>query len=420
MTGRLYYDDSYLTEFRATVLAIDEDRCRVVLRETAFYPSSGGQPFDVGTINGTAVTDVVDSGDRIIHILASPLIEDAVDCRIDWVRRFDHMQQHTGQHLLSAVIVDLFGVPTVGFHLGAGSSTIEVGAASFDADRIREAAQRANEIVFENRPVKVSYSDAAGAAGLRKASECEGILRIIEIEGLDRSACGGTHVRRTGEIGPIAIRRTEKLRGNTRIEFLCGSRAVRRARADYEHLSAVAQVFSSTLDDTPAMVASAMARLQDSEKARQKLAAELAQARGRQLYQDTVPGADGLRRYWKRVASGGIGEEIRREAQSFTAQGKAVYLATSEEPAQNGLASGSQVRRVSGSIGAAGSGLCASEIPAAVLLAVSADAGLAAAEWLKPRLALAGGKGGGNAQMAQGSLPGGGHLASIAEAIGFR
>ena len=389
MTGRLYYDDSYLTEFRATVLEMDEDRCRVVLRETAFYPSSGGQPFDVGFINGIAVNDVVESGDRIVHVLASPLAGNAADCRIDWVRRFDHMQQHTGQHLLSAVIVDLFGIPTVGFHMGAESSSIEVRAASFDLARIRAAGQRANEIVCQNRPVTVSYSDASAASDLRKPSEREGILRIIEIEGLDRSACGGTHVRRTGEIGPIAIRKTEKLRGNMRLEFLCGSRAARRARADYEQLSAVAQVFSSTLDDAAALVASGMTRLQESEKVRQKLAGELAQARGRQLYQDTVPGADGLRRYWKRLPSGSIGEEVRCEAQSFAAQSQALYLATSENPA-------------------------------AVLLAVSADAGFAASEWLKPRLEQTGGKGGGNARMAQGSLPGAQFLTAIAEAIGFK
>ena len=389
MTGRLYYDDSYLTEFRATVLDSDEGRCRVVLGETAFYPSSGGQPFDLGFINGIAVNDVVETGDRIVHVLASPLVEEAADCRIDWVRRFDHMQQHTGQHLLSAVILDLFEIPTVAFHMGADSSTIEVRAPSFDLDRIRAAGQLANEIVFENRPVTVSYADASEANRLRKASERPGVLRIVEIEGLDRSACGGTHVRRTGEIGPIAIRKTEKLRGNSRLEFLCGSRAVRHARADYEHLSAVAHVFSSTLEDAAAMAASAMARLQESEKASQKMAAELAQARGWQLYQDAVPDADGLRRCWKRLQSGSLGEDIRWEAQSFVARSKAVYLATSENPA-------------------------------AVLLAVSADSGFAAAEWLKARLALAGGKGGGNVQMAQGSLPGGEHLAAIAEAIGFK
>jgi alanyl-tRNA synthetase len=388
MTERLYYNDSYLTEFRSAVLDTNEDRCSVVLHETAFYPSSGGQPSDLGSINGIAVKEVVDEGDRIVHVLAAPLADDAAECLIDWARRFDHMQQHTGQHLLSAVIADLFDIPTLSFHMGPESSTIEVGAAAFDSLRIRAAEQRANEIVFQNRPVTVTSVDAAQASDLRKPSEREGTLRIVAIEGLDRSACGGTHVRQTGEIGPISIRKAEKLRGNTRLEFLCGSRAVRRARADYEQLSAVAQIYSSTLDDAAGLVASGMARLQESEKARQKLSGELAQVRGRQLYQDTVPDADGLRRYWKRIAAGGIGEEIRWEAQSYAAQPRALFLATCDNPA-------------------------------ALLLAVSNDAGIHAGDWLKPRLQQAGGKGGGNAQLAQGSVPDTGQIASIANALSF-
>jgi alanyl-tRNA synthetase len=388
MTRRLYYDDSYLTEFRATVLDPGEDRCRVVLQETAFYPSSGGQPSDRGSINDIAVEDVVDDGDRIIHVLAAPMTERAADCSIGWARRFDHMQQHTGQHLLSAVIAALFDAPTVAFHMGAESSTIEIGAAVFDSIQIRAAEQRANQIVFENRPVTVSYADAAETIGLRKPPEREGVFRIISIEGLDRSACGGTHVRQTGEIGPISIRKAEKLRGNTRLEFLCGSRAVRRARADYEQLSAVAQIFSSPLDDAAALVTGSMARLQESEKARQKLAGELANARGRQLYHDSGAGPDGLRRYWMRIESGGTGDDVRREAQSFTAHPRAVFLATCNTPGS-------------------------------LLLAVSADAGIHAGEWLKPRLQQAGGKGGGNAQLAQGSVPDPHHLLPIAAALGF-
>jgi alanyl-tRNA synthetase len=320
--------------------------------------------------------------------LAAPLTDGVAECRIGWPRRFDHMQQHTGQHLLSAVIASLFDAPTVAFHMGAEISTIEIGARAFDSAQIRAAEQRANEVVFENRAVTVSYSDAAETTGLRKPSEREGIIRIVSIEGLDRSACGGTHVRQTGEIGPISIRKAEKLRGNTRLEFLCGSRAMQRARADYDQLSAVAQVFSSTLDDAAALVTASMARLQESEKARQKLAGELANARGRQLYHDSIPSADGLRRYWKRVESGGTGEDVRREAQSFTAHPRAVFLATSDNPAS-------------------------------LLLAVSADAGIHAGEWLKAKLQQAGGKGGGNAQLAQGGVPDAHHLPPIAAALGF-
>jgi alanyl-tRNA synthetase len=388
MTRRLYYDDSYLKESRTTVLSLSEDRCRVVLPETVFYPSSGGQPFDRGTINGIPVTDVLDTDGQVVHVLSAPLSENTAVCQIDWSRRFDHMQQHTGQHLLSAVIVDLFGIPTVAFHMGAESSSIELGASSFDGAKIRAAEQRANEIVFSNRPVKVSYLDATQAADLRKPSEREGILRIIEIDELDRSACGGTHVARTGEIGPIALRKTEKIRSNTRLEFLCGSRAVRRARADYEQLNSIAQVFSSTLDDAAGLVTSSVARLHESEKIRQKLSAELAQARGRQIYQETAADSNGVRRYWKQIPEGSLGEEARWEAQGFVALNNAIYLATTESPA-------------------------------ALLLSVSADAGIHAGNWLKPQLQQNGGKGGGNSQLAQGSLPDPQFLKAIAQALGF-
>src|SRR4051812_176756 len=178
MTRRLYYEDSYLTEFRTRVPGNIGDPCRVVLEETAFYPSSGGQPFDLGTINGIEVIDVLDSEDGIVHVLAGPVAsaDGIMHGRIDWARRFDHMQQHTGQHLLSAVIVDLFGVQTVGFHMGAESSTIELGAPAFDAKQIRAAEDKANQIIIENRPVAVSYLEAGQAANLRKPSEREGVL----------------------------------------------------------------------------------------------------------------------------------------------------------------------------------------------------------------------------------------------------
>jgi alanyl-tRNA synthetase len=388
MTRRLYYDDSYLTDFRAAVVDSSEDRRSIVLDQTAFYPSSGGQPNDLGSINGVVVTDVVDTGDRVVHVLASAVDSGVVEGTVDRTRRFDHMQQHTGQHLLSAVLVDLFGIATVSFHMGADSSTIDVEVGALDASQIRAAEQRANDIVFENRPVSVSYSDSADARDLRKPSEREGVLRIITIEGLDRSACGGTHVQRTGEIGPILVRKTEKVRGNTRLEFLCGSRAVRRARIDMESLTAISQAFSSTLDDAPEMVASSLARLKESEKIRQKLAADLAELRGRQLYRETTSGAAGIRRFLKRIAVGGIDEETRWEAQSFVAHPKAIYIAVCENPVT-------------------------------ILLAVSPDSGIQAGPWLSPQLKQAGGKGGGNARMAQGSLPEPALLAPILQAIGF-
>jgi alanyl-tRNA synthetase len=371
VTDRLYYHDSYLTEFRARVVEASPDGLRVYLDRTAFYPTSGGQPFDTGKLGGIFVSEVVDEDGRIAHQLAAPLRESEVAGVIDWPRRFDHMQQHTGQHLLSAVLLDLFNAPTVSFHLGADSCTIDVGRA-LDAAQIRKAELRANEMVFENRPVAVSFQDSSEDLALRKPTEREGDIRIISIQELDRSACGGTHVRATGEIGPILLRKLDKIRTSQRIEFVCGMRAVRRARADYEALSAIARSFSAQLDETPALVVTQMEKLQDADKARRKLSAELAQARGRERYAATAPGADGMRRVVLRVES--LTDDLRAEAQSFTAGEKSIFVVAASDPAS-------------------------------VLLAASKDSGVHAGELLKAALSKAGGRGGGSPAMAQGSLP---------------
>ncbi len=347
------------------------DRLRIYLDQTAFYPASGGQPFDTGTLAGVNVGEVVDEEGRIAHVMAAPVSGGEVAGVIDWQRRFDHMQQHTGQHLLSAVLVEMFGAQTVSFHLGVESSTIDV-ARSLEPAQLREAERRANEIVFENRPVTVGYQDSSEDLGLRKPTERSGVVRIISIQDLDRSACGGTHVRATGEIGPILIRKLDRIRGNLRIEFLCGMRSVKRARADYEALSNVARAFSSPLDETPALVAAQLEKLQDLEKAHRRIATELAQSRGRELYAASQPGTDGVRRVIQRVAA--LADELRAEAQSFTAGEKSVFLAIAEDPPS-------------------------------ILLAASPDSGVRAGELLKAALTKAGGRGGGSAIMAQGSVP---------------
>jgi alanyl-tRNA synthetase len=373
MTERLYYRDSYLRQFAAHAVECAGDGSTVYLDRTAFYPTSGGQPFDLGSIAGVAVREVVDEGDRIAHLLAAPLAAGPVECSIDWNRRFDHMQQHTGQHLLSAGFEELFHLRTVSFHLGADSSTIDLEGGAVDARIAAAVEARANEIVWENRPVKVAYEDAASAQGLRKASDREGTLRIVSIDGLDRSACGGTHVRATGEIGTVLLRKLEKVRQTVRIEFLCGGRAVRRSRADYEALSRVAQLFSASLDDSPGMVAAQLETARAADKARRKLELDLAAYQGREVYQNTAPGPDGVRRAVRRAVSGSL-DELRALAQNFTAQSQAVFVAT--------LAS-----------------------PPSVLLATSADSGVDAGQKLKAALAEAGGRGGGTARMAQGSVP---------------
>jgi alanyl-tRNA synthetase len=372
MTQRLYYQDSYVTAFRARIVDASPDGQRIYLDRTAFYPTSGGQPFDTGQLGGINVVEVIDEGERIAHVLSERLAENhEVEGRIDLARRFDHMQQHTGQHLLSAVLLEMFDAPTVSFHLGAEASTIDV-ARTLEPQQLREAERRANRIVFENRPVTVSFQQSSEDLGLRKPTEREGEVRIISIQDLDRSACGGTHVRATGEIGAILLRKLDRIRGNLRIEFLCGGRAVARARADFEALSQIARVFSSPLDDAPALVEAQRDKLQAAGKAARGLAAELAQARGRALYGETPPGEDGVRRVLRRVDS--LSEESRAEAQSFTSSGPAIFLAIADNPPS-------------------------------VLLAASKDGGVHAGEALKRALTGAGGRGGGTAALAQGSVP---------------
>jgi alanyl-tRNA synthetase len=373
VTDRLYYTDSYLRKFRALVTDRSADGRRIYLDRTAFYPASGGQPHDTGSIAGVPLVEVEDEGERIAHVVAAPVDADEVDCRIDWERRFDHMQQHSGQHLLSAVFVERFGIATVSFHLGQESSTIDLETVALDPVRAMEAERRANEAVFENRPLAVSFEDAAETRDLRKPSERAGTLRVVTIDGLDRSACGGTHVARTGEIGPILLRKLERIRNTTRVEFLCGGRAVGRARADFDALSRVAQMVSGSLDETPALVAAQFEAARNADKLRRKLEADLAQYQGRELYSATAPDEAGVRRVLRRQPSGNL-EDLRAIAQSFTAQAKAVFVAALDEPP-------------------------------ALLLAVSADSGVDAGKALKAALTQAGGRGGGNQRMAQGSLP---------------
>lgn len=376
MTERLYYNDPYLTTFTAEVAGASADGRVVFLNRTAFYPSSGGQPFDLGTLGGAVVTAVEEHEDgRIAHLLASPLEGRFVQGVIDWDRRHDHMQQHTGQHLLSAVLEELFSIPTLSFHMGEETSTIEIGAASLTPAQITAVERRVHAVIWEGRPVQVTYEKASEASGLRKASQREGTLRIVSIEGLDRSACGGTHVRSTSAIGAVQIRKLDRIRGNVRLEFLCGARALDRARADFEALSAIARAFSCPIGQAPELVAALQSRAADLDRSRRKLALELAAFQGRQLYENTAPSPDGMRRAVSRFPSGAISEETRALAQSFVSGAGALFAAVSEDPPS-------------------------------ILFAASPDSGIHAGEVLKRAVSAAGGRGGGNAQLAQGSLPG--------------
>ena len=373
MTKRLYYTDAYRGEFVATVVARDENGTRVYLDETAFYPTSGGQPHDLGTLNGVAVVDVIDEGERIVHVLSSALpAGDTVSGKIDWMRRFDLMQQHTGQHLLSAVFEDLFGFKTVSVHFGADSSTVDLDTELVTHQQMLAAEVRANAIVAEARPVNVTFEDAQAASGLRKASDREGTLRIVSIEDIDRSACGGTHVRTTAEIGPVLLRSNEKIRKATRIEFVCGRRAVKRARKDFEMLSSIAGSLSASLDDAASIVTAQAERLKDSESARKKAGQELASYRARERYDATTADDTGVRRLVIRDAP--TMDDARTLAQAAFSLAKVVVIA-------------------------------AVAAPPSVLVAASEDSGIDAGKLLKETLATVGGRGGGSPRLAQGSVP---------------
>ncbi len=385
---RLYYTDSYLTRFRSRVTAVADGGRRVYLEATAFYPTSGGQPNDTGVLGDVPVVDVVDEDERIAHVLAVPLATTAgseVEGCVDWGRRFDHMQQHTGQHLLSALFAEGHGLQTVSVHFGADSSTLDLRGPAPAAAVLAAVEARANEVVWEDRPVLVAFEPAAEATGLRKASTREGELRVVSIEGLDRSACGGTHVRRTGEIGGVLLRRNEKIRGDTRVEFLCGGRAIRRARADYEALGRTAQLFSAPLEDVPALVEGQREQLREALGARKRLDEELAGLRARELYDRTVPDSAGVRRVVDRRATGAV-DELRLLAQALTALPRAILLGVVETPPT-------------------------------VLLAASDDAGVNAGAELKRLLTEVGGRGGGSARLAQGSAPDGAALEQIVRSL---
>jgi len=230
---RLYYDDSYTTRFAAHVAAAGEygGRAAVELEETYFYPESGGQQADRGTIGGMPVVDVqADEDGRVWHVVAGgtqPAGE--APAEVDWARRFDLMQQHTGQHILSAAFERVLAAPTVSSHLGEETSSIEVGLAQGDWRLVGRIEEAANQIVWQDRTVERHWTDDEGVKrfALRKPPAVSGKIRIVEVPDWDVSACGGTHTRRTGEVGIVKIVRWEKVRGNLRFEFLCGGRALR-------------------------------------------------------------------------------------------------------------------------------------------------------------------------------------------------
>ena len=283
MTERLYYTDSYLREFEANVVeevssVEGATRQAVVLDRTAFYPTSGGQPFDTGALGDARVLDVIDRQDGVVlHVVDAAVPLGAVRGRIDWNRRFEHMQQHTGQHILSAAFEHTAGARTVSFHLGSASSTIDF-AREVSAAEITTAESAANDVVWDDRAIGVRFvtEQEAAALPLRKEPARPGMLRLIDIEGFDLSACGGTHVSRTGAVGNINIASAERFRGGTRIEFTCGIRTLRADRVLRESVSAAARHLSTAAPEFPAAVERLLADGRDSRRRIKELQDQLA------------------------------------------------------------------------------------------------------------------------------------------------
>jgi alanyl-tRNA synthetase len=272
MANRLYYTDPALHKFDSVVeetipASNGQSRTGVVLRETAFYPTSGGQVYDTGWLqtqqgDRVRVTEVAESEDgKVVHYLEGDVKNVPpgiiVHGIIDFERRRDHMQQHSGQHVLSAAFIELYQMPTVSFHMGEDTCSIDLSAPAVSPEQMVAVEKRANEIIYENRPVRIRFVSRSEAEklGLRKLPPAErDELRLIEIADFDLSACGGTHVSATGQIGSILLRKTEKVKQGTRVEFVCGERAVATARHDYTALTEAAGLFSTQLWDVPAQI----------------------------------------------------------------------------------------------------------------------------------------------------------------------
>jgi alanyl-tRNA synthetase len=384
-TRRLYYDDAFEKEFTARVMycevlppdvnsGITTSVWKLILDRTAFYPTSGGQPNDLGKIGDASVLDVRDEGDEIIHVVDRRPADPEVNGCINWPRRFDHMQQHTGQHLLSAMFQERFGLPTVSFHLGSEICTIDLRGPEPSAEFLEGAERAANQVVFEDRPVNVRYgtADEFAQLGVRKEVDRKGILRAIEIEAADLQPCGGTHLKSTGQIGLILVRRCTKVRQDWRVEFVCGRRAERAARHDFQLLRQTAEKLSCTPEDLVSAASRAVAERDENFKNVRAMQQRLAEAEAALALQSTPPGGNGFR-VVSRVFEGVPADYLGFFATEFSKSEKAIALLAAAEGGH-------------------------------LLFAQHSSAGKDMAALLKQVLEKFGGKGGGTRDFARGRL----------------
>ena len=387
MTERLYYRDASLLAFDATVIEQVGDPHHVVLDRTAFYPTSGGQPHDIGVLGSARVTDVIDDERRIVHVIDSAIPLGPVHGAVDGRRRRDHMQQHSAQHLLSALAGDRHKWETTSVHFGAEHSTIEFATALASEKQLADLQHWANTTVGDARTVSATFEDAAAAnsSGLRKPSGRTGEIRVITIDGIDRSACGGTHVSRTSEIGSVLLLDIESIRGQVRVGFLAGARVLAHTHASDTTLATVADTVGCAVNQLVEVVAG---RQQETKLLRDqvaKLEQEVAASRVRATYDRTPPGTDGIRRI-RHHATDESAALLRLMAQAIAPLERTVFVAIGTDPA-------------------------------AVYFATSSDSGVDAGAVLKPALAAGGGRGGGSARVAQGTAPTPETLEAIAAAL---
>lgn len=290
---KLFYDNTYIKNFTANIIDIEkrDGLFHIVLDKTAFYPEGGGQPWDQGFINEVAVLKVYNLDGKIFHVTNNlPIGETNLNCIINWSRRFDFMQQHTGQHILSASFDKLYSSKTVGFHLSGDYTTIDVDAPDLSEDDLIKIEQLSNEIVFANLTIKQSYPDCETlkTMNLRKSPSVEDNIRIVSIDGFDNSPCGGTHVDRTGEVGLIKIKKWEKTRGKLRIEFVCGNRAYKDYYKKNNQINFIAQLLSVKDSDVSNFVEKIHNNNNSMNKELNKLKLQLIEFEGKKLYDEAL------------------------------------------------------------------------------------------------------------------------------------
>jgi alanyl-tRNA synthetase len=342
-TRRLYYDDSFQDNFTANVvscqpladpLAGHDTSCwGVLLDQTHLYPTSGGQPNDLGKLGDANVLDVRDlENDDVLHVVDRPVPTGRIEGCIHWSRRFDHMQQHTGQHLLSAVFQERYGLPTVSFHLGESVSTIDLRGPQPTPQVLEGAARAANAIVFEDREISVRYGTAEQFArlGVRKQVERAGTLRAIEIAGIDLQPCGGTHVRRTGQIGTIVLSSCTKIRQDWRVEFLCGHRAETAARRDSDLIARVAAQLKCATHDVTASVERLLGEREVAAKTLKALLPKLADVEAAARLQALAPSSAGGRAVVE-VLQGVVPEYLQYYATALARSANVVALLAVQE-----------------------------------------------------------------------------------------